>query len=147
MRGSHLRDKEDKIVTATHHTILLLEDEPRVACALARMITHLGHAVIQVGSVESAEQAFLEHEEIGLVVADYGMNSAQTGLDFLRWTKRQRPHVRRVLISGLPLDNQRAHVDETCHHFMRKPFNLKDLSHTISDHEAPLIRVCASAAQ
>ena len=134
--GSLTRARDDDIVTATYHTILLLEDEPRVACALARMITHLGHAVIQAGSVEAAERAFTEHDEIGLVVADYGMNSEQTGLDFLRWTQRQRPHVRRVLISGLPLDDQRSAVDAICPLFLRKPFSIKDLSHAISGREA-----------
>ena len=41
-----------KIANAS--TILLLEDEPRVACALAHMITTLGHAIIQVNDVKLA---------------------------------------------------------------------------------------------
>ena len=90
-------------------TILLLEDEPRVACALAHMITTLGHAIIQVNEVELAQKVFTQHQEITVIVADYRMNTNITGLDFLVWARAQRPDVKRILISG---QNLRSKADE-----------------------------------
>ena len=108
-------------------TILLLEDEPRVACALAHMITTLGHAIIQVNEVELAQKVFTQHQEITVIVADYRMNTNITGLDFLVWARAQRPDVKRILISGQNLRSKADEIDEVCHTFLPKPFEIVDL--------------------
>ena len=108
-------------------TILLIEDEPRVACALALMITQLGWAVRQANSIERARQALLEDRSVEIIIADYGMNSAQTGLDLLEWAAEHRPEASRVLISGLDLRRMHTSIDEICQAFLPKPFDLREL--------------------
>ncbi|CAN0509959.1 unnamed protein product, partial [Laminaria digitata] len=108
-------------------TIMLLEDEPRVACALAYMITSLGWAIVLVDSVEQARAIFHEHEDLFAIVADYRMNSEKTGLDFLKWAKREREDVRRILISGQDLRRSYVEIQDHCHTFLPKPFEVSDL--------------------
>lgn len=119
-----------KIANAS--TILLLEDEPRVACALAHMITTLGHAIIQVNDVKLAQRVFMDHDEVNAIIADYRMNTDITGLDFLVWARVQRPDVKRILISGQNLRTKSAEIAEVCHNFLPKPFEIVDLEDALA---------------
>jgi|GEM_PF-5220254 DNA-binding NtrC family response regulator len=114
-------------------TILLLEDEPRVACALAYMITTLGHAIIQVNDVKLAQQVFRDNDEINAIVADYRMNTDFTGLDFLVWARAKRPGVKRILISGQNLRAKTAEIADICHNFLPKPFEIVDLENALEE--------------
>lgn len=108
-------------------TILLLEDEPRVAAALVSMLQALGWAVVLASSVECAQRLFVEHGDIAAVVADYRMNSEATGLDFLAWAHEQHTGVKRVLLSGQPSEGLERQLRGTCHTFLAKPFKMHEL--------------------
>ena len=74
-----------------------------------------------------AQKVFTQHQEITVIVADYRMNTNITGLDFLVWARAQRPDVKRILISGQNLRSKADEIDEVCHTFLPKPFEIVDL--------------------
>ena len=110
-----------------HHTLLLLEDEPRVACALSHLITMIGPSIVQTSSVELAQAAFQDDQSIRWVLADYGMNGELTGLDFLAWAKEERSEVKRILISGLDIHDIHDEIEAICDDFIPKPFGVEEL--------------------
>lgn len=108
--------------------ILILEDEYRVAVAIARMLRRATYRTIIARSVEEAKKLYMVHcHELDIVLADYGMRGEETGLDYLSWVKSQDCNIRRILISGFELHHFHHKMDSCCHAVLQKPFDMKQL--------------------
>lgn len=99
---------------------LLVEDDPQVAFAVEEALRSRGVQVTTVGTAEAALKAALEHA-FDVVVTDYGLPGA-TGAWLLGELRKQRPELRRILLSGTPeVAADELERDGTCHKFLRKP--------------------------
>lgn len=88
--------------------------------------------MIQVNEVGLAKEIFERQEEIMAIVADYGLDGEETGLDFLGWAKVHHPSARRILISGLNAGSLHGNIGEICDTFLPKPFDLDQLEEALA---------------
>lgn len=120
-----------------HHqpkSILLLEDELRVAKALGQILCSFGYRVKIARDVPQAKEIFLhEARNFQIFIADYGMRGLEDGLSFLAWIKEQHPQSRRILISGLPLEHIQDDISAHCHAFLAKPFDAHTLKQCLNE--------------
>ena len=108
-------------------TILIVEDEDRVATVLGRVLSLPqggGHTVITCGSGEEALLR-LSETSIDLIITDLRM-PGMTGLDLLETAHQISPNTRSILITafGTLEVEQRAHF--LANTYLPKPFQLKD---------------------
>jgi len=78
--------------------VLVVEDDPLVRTAIARMVGALGHEVLVAEGVEAALER-LERESIDLVLTDFRMPPSD-GLTLAAEIRRSWPRVEIVLMSG-----------------------------------------------
>jgi DNA-binding NtrC family response regulator len=106
--------------------VLILEDDDLVAQGLVRGLGYLGCPALHVSDIAHARAAVAEESEIGMALIDVGLDNGESGEDFFAWMERERPHVCRVLISGL--GRPAAFVDDPPRQlFLRKPFGQREL--------------------
>src|SRR5690606_28802558 len=100
------------------------EDDHALRVALRDLLGMSGHEVAATGSAEDA-MAILDadaSERIGVVVTDINLPSA-SGVDLLGHTRRTRPSVEVVLMSGEPtLESASAALKLGAHDYLFKPF-------------------------
>ena len=113
--------------------ILVIDDDPEIASALAMLLDRDGRTVILCSDVESAELALLHHP-VTHVLSDVQFSGpfGFEGLHFLTRIRAQRPACRIVLMTGL--------VNETLHDVamrfgaaavLAKPFELRELEEAL----------------
>ena len=117
-----------------NETILLVDDEELVIDIGQRMMEMLGYTVIVARSGQQAVETFKEEpERFFLVILDMIMPEMDGGQTYARLQEIQ-PDVRVVLTSGYGLDTQTQEViDKGCKGFLKKPFNLEQLSKTLRE--------------
>ncbi len=116
----------------TPQTILLIEDEPRVGCTLAKMLTQLGYAVVLCQNAVDALEALKNTPDIFAIVADYRLYDSITGLDILATSQKIYPHIRRILISGLLIpESDEQRWPQICHAFLSKPFTWNQMQQAL----------------
>ena len=115
--------------------ILIVDDEPAMVKAVARMLRPAGHVVRTANSGEEA----LEHlaaEPFDVVVSDLGMGAGMNGWDVAEAVRRGWPRVRFVLATGwgAAIDQREAaaHGVET---ILAKPYLLTDLQRALMSPE------------
>jgi CheY-like chemotaxis protein len=110
-------------VSRQSHSVLVVDDEPSVAQAVATMLEGAGHSV---GTASSAAAGLdlLANQRYDLLVTDITM-PGMSGLDFALEARRRYPHVGVVLMSGYSTQLERG----AKHPFplLSKPFNEKEL--------------------
>ncbi len=80
--------------------VLLVDDEPAVLAAVARLLRPAGVKVFTAGDGGAALAVLDEHASaIGVVVSDYAM-PAMSGADLLRAVRLRWPDITRVLLTG-----------------------------------------------
>lgn len=103
--------------------VLIVDDEPNVVRALARILRHEDAILVGVDSAAKG-LARLETESFDLVISDLKMPDMD-GVDFLTLVDEFHPGTRRVMISGnAGVDAMREAV--TCcaiEQFVEKPWN------------------------
>jgi DNA-binding NtrC family response regulator len=78
--------------------ILVVDDEPLVASAIARMAESFGHEVVLADGVPAALETF-DSQKIDVVLTDVRLGD-QDGLSLLKLIRERRPDVPVVLITG-----------------------------------------------
>ena len=116
--------------------VLIVEDEYRVALAMAKIVRGLGYTTLIAKNIDAAKATIQKHQhEVSIVIADYGMRGPETGLDFLAWLEQQDVQPVRILVSGMNLDPDALGIYDHCHYFLEKPFNLQKLQDVLSFHQ------------
>lgn len=122
----------NKTLLPIPQTILVVEDEPRVGCNLARMLTQLGYSVLLCQQAIEAIQILEQEPELFAIVADYNLYGTLTGLDILASSQSYHPNARRILISALIVpEYDECRMPLICHTFLKKPFTWKQLEYAI----------------
>ncbi len=107
--------------------VLVLEDDELVAHGLIRGLGYLGHQGVHHRCIEQAQAYVRCSPDLDVAVIDLGLDDGESGEDFAAWLGRERPRIKRVLISGLarPVD----FVEDPPHQlFLRKPFGQPELA-------------------
>ena len=117
-----------------NETLLLVDDEELVIDIGQRMMEMLGYSVIVAKTGQDAVDIFKEEpERFSLVILDMIMPEMDGGETYTRLRQIQ-PDVCVILTSGYGLDSQAQEVmDKGCKGFLKKPFNLEQLSKTIRE--------------
>lgn len=79
--------------------VLVVDDEPRLAAVVARVLTDAGHAVAVVASAADALR-WLDGNEADVVVTDLGLGDGPNGLQLAQDMRARRPALRIVLLTG-----------------------------------------------
>ncbi|MCK4515168.1 MAG: response regulator, partial [Spirochaetaceae bacterium] len=113
-------------------TILLVEDEPDVLEAKARMLTLLDYTVITATNGREALTAYREHQaEVALVLSDMVMPD-MAGEALFHALKTEDQHLKMVMMSGYPLGEKGATLlEEGVVAWFEKPISMRELSQIV----------------
>jgi two-component system cell cycle sensor histidine kinase/response regulator CckA len=116
--------------TSTRGTVLIVDDEPSVREATARMLTRLGLKVIAAAGGEEGLRLFQTHSnEICLVLLDMAM-PGMSGADVFA-ALRAHSKVRVIIVTGYALEDQVQDLAERGARVLEKPFRLDALEREI----------------
>lgn len=87
--------------------VLVVDDEPEIAHALARLIQAMGHEVRTAWTALAAVSE-LDTERFELVLVDWNLAGTMTGVEVARYARRKHPESATVLCSGYSLSHMRA---------------------------------------
>ncbi len=83
--------------------VLLVDDDVVFLRTLSRELG-LSYRVVSASSAATALEK-LQDQAVSILVSDYDLGSGDTGLDLLRHVQKERPRVRRVLMSSHRLEH------------------------------------------
>ncbi|HEX8914480.1 MAG TPA: response regulator, partial [Humisphaera sp.] len=110
-------------------SVLLVEDHPDTASALARLLKLFGHDVQVADSVASAIQV-IESHPFDVLVSDIGLPDG-SGLDLMRHVRR-RLAIRGVVLSGFGMEEDvRRSLEAGFLEHLTKPVTPDDLNDAI----------------
>jgi DNA-binding NtrC family response regulator len=114
------------------HTILLVDDEPKLRDVLSVALSDLGYRVVEANSGAAALE-MLNREDVDLVLTDLRMPEV-TGYELLRECKRLDPDLPVVLLTAYSSikDAVRA-IKEGAFDFISKPFEIDELAATVGN--------------
>lgn len=115
-------------------TLLIADDEELVRRAGERMLSKLGYSVLTAEDGASAVETFRRHSaEIALVLLDLVMPDMD-GLETLQRLREIDPEVCVVLCSGYAKEDasEAQALIRSAAGFVRKPFNMAELSRVVS---------------
>mgnify|MGYP001822458897 CR=1 FL=1 len=113
--------------------ILIVEDEPAVACAVARALESRGHRVRVAASAQDA----LALARPDVLITDLQLGGL-SGLDLLEHYRRRGPAPRTIVVTGDPsLESCRRALRLGASEFLSKPFRLEELVRAVEDGGAP----------
>jgi CheY-like chemotaxis protein len=107
-------------------TILVVEDDPRVARATVGALEELGYRTIACSGGEEALQVLASEQDIALVVTDV-MMPEMTGTELARVIRRDYPNIAVLFVTGYVGEAGEAE-DLSEHALLRKPFTVSALS-------------------
>jgi two-component system, probable response regulator PhcQ len=110
------------------HTVLLVDDEPKVLSALKRLLQSEPYAILTAGNAEEAADV-LDSNDVDLIVCDEEM-PGMLGSEFLTNVARDYPAVVRIVLTGHPTlpAALRAINEGRIYQFFTKPCNEIDLA-------------------
>jgi two-component system, probable response regulator PhcQ len=113
------------------HTVLLVDDEPKVLSALQRVLREEPYQLLTAGSAAQAAEA-LGRAPVDLIVCDEEMPGL-SGSEFLAQVARDFPDVVRIVLTGRPTlaAALRAINEGRVYQFLTKPCNELDLAVTL----------------
>jgi CheY-like chemotaxis protein len=110
-------------------TILVVEDDATIQCALADVLDSLGYRVLMASHGHEALMLFDQAEEpIDLVFSDVVM-PRMGGLELAKTLHAQRPTLPVILTSGYLMDAAEFEQDNLT--WLAKPFPVDTLDHTL----------------
>lgn len=112
--------------------ILLAEDEETLRNCARRGLESAGYRVIAVPDGAKAEEAFVNHPEVRLLVSDVRMPGTD-GVTLARRLRRRRPDLPVLLMSGYADAAERASLADLDVAFLPKPFRLADLRSSVAN--------------
>jgi len=114
-------------------TILLVDDEEMIIDVGTQMLKIFGYNVLEAHSGKEAIEVYRQNKDnIDLVILDVIMPEIG-GAEVYDQIKEIDPKVKVLLSSGYSIDGQAAEMLERgCNGFIKKPFNMEDLSKTLS---------------
>jgi EAL domain-containing protein (putative c-di-GMP-specific phosphodiesterase class I) len=128
-------------------TVLIVDDDPEIANALAQLIECRGREVIVCGDLESAEIA-VEQLPVACVISDVRLSSPFRfeGLDFIAHVKRHAPRSSIVLMTGALTNELAAEaLARGASAVLAKPFDSDDLTRFLgqpgSSEESRIVRM------
>jgi CheY-like chemotaxis protein len=104
--------------------VLLVDDNPVVAVAIATMLAELGYSVRTASNAGFALRV-LEEEEFALVVSDIVMTDSLSGVALARRIRERKPRLPILLVTGFNPDAREV-GDEFV--VLRKPLDIAELS-------------------
>src|SRR5687768_2754711 len=111
----------------TRATVLVVEDDPSLRLLCRVNLELEGYRVLEAGSIERAEE-HLRASPVDVVLLDLHVGDRH-GLELMPLLRESYPNVGVCLLSGT------SEVDppkqEGVNHFIRKPFDLEELSRTV----------------
>lgn len=112
-------------------TVLIVDDESNVRCALLRLLRLEPYEIISASSAEDARH-MLQRHRVDLIVTDNQLTGS-CGIELLEWVRQVCPEIVRIMLTGRLSDEAatRALGDTTIHHLFTKPCNVAELSATI----------------
>ncbi len=110
------------------HTVLLVDDEPKVLSALKRLLRDEPYEILSAGNAEEAADV-LGSAPVDLIVCDEEM-PGMPGSEFLAKVARDYPDVVRIVLTGHPTlpGALRAINEGRVYQFFTKPCNEIDLA-------------------
>jgi DNA-binding NtrC family response regulator len=126
-RNLHAGAPPDRDARIVSHSILLVEDEPKMRDVLSSALEGFGYHAIPASNGEAA-LALLEREDVDLVLTDLRM-PVLGGLDLLAAVKRRNPNLPVVLMTayGSVKDAVQA-IKDGAFDFIVKPFEIDELA-------------------
>lgn len=118
--------------------ILVVEDEPVIACLLADVLSAAGYRVTIATTVAEGVAAVRTHADLALCISDFLLPD-RTGLDFARELRVLRPGLRMVLASAF-LESEieeRVAREPAVALIVRKPVDVFELRACIDTLVAP----------
>jgi PAS domain S-box-containing protein len=112
--------------------VLVVDDEPMMTRAVARMLKPVGHAVTVAASGEEALDTLAGHP-FDVVVSDMGMGAGMNGWELAEAVKRRWPDIRFLLATGWgaaidPAEARARGVEAV----LAKPYHPLDLIHALA---------------
>ncbi len=108
--------------------VLLVDDDDTVRKTVRDQLRRAGHTVIEATSVDEARK-LMTIDGLSLVISDLDLGAEGTGVDVVAEVPRDIP---RLIITGLPLSDQRRQkAEETCE-VLVKPFDFDSLQSAIA---------------
>ena len=107
--------------------ILLLDDDPVFLRIVERTVQSAGYETFKANQAQIASK-ILSENPIDCIISDYNMPGV-TGVDFLKWIKKDYPHVIRIMLTGeSDLEVAMRAINEgEVFRFLSKPFKPKML--------------------
>jgi diguanylate cyclase (GGDEF)-like protein/PAS domain S-box-containing protein len=133
LRHRHCWYETGTVTEGETPTLLLVDDEPNVLRALARVLRRDGYRILMATSAEEAMEV-LARERVGVIVSDQRMRG-MTGTELLRKVKDMHPATVRMVLSGY---TDLAVVTEAINQgaiykFLTKPWSDEELRRQIQD--------------
>jgi PAS domain S-box-containing protein len=116
-----------RLVETSAGTVLLVEDNPEVACAGASLLEELGYQVKWAANADSAIKE-IESGGIDIVFSDIVMPGKLDGLGLARLLKREHPSLAIILTTGYSDAALKSELEFT---ILRKPYELHELSQAL----------------
>jgi DNA-binding NtrC family response regulator len=108
--------------------ILIVDDDPLMTDMLPRRIRAGLHATVLTASTPEEGLAMADAHHPEVVLSDYNLRAAMTGLDLLAEIERRQPDAVRILFSGHARHEIGARLDEVAiDGFLEKPMRLDEL--------------------
>jgi len=107
-------------------SILLVEDDDKVASLVTEMFVELGYRVTRVASAQAALGALADDRNIDLVFSDVMMPGPLNGIDLAREMRRQRPELPVLLTSGYAGSSMKP-ADSDSLKVLPKPYQIEAL--------------------
>jgi diguanylate cyclase (GGDEF)-like protein/PAS domain S-box-containing protein len=113
-------------------TILLVEDEPRLRAIFRRLLGAPDRRILEAGTVAEGRRV-LEQETPDVALLDIGLPDA-SGLDLLRWIRRERPQTTVIMVSAdAHIDSAIRALREGAADFVRKDTDIDLLPVKVAD--------------
>ena len=114
------------------HSILLVDDEPKMRDVLSVALGELGYRALTAASGEEALE-ILDREEVDLVLSDLRMKGMH-GRELLREIKRRWPNLPVVLMTAYSSVKDAVQaIKEGAFDYIDKPFEMEDLATTLAN--------------
>ena len=114
--------------THMRHTVLLVDDEPKILTALKRLLRDEPYEILTAGHAEEAA-GILNETPVDLIICDEEM-PGMPGSEFLTHVARDYPDIVRIMLTGHPTlpAALRAINEGRVYQFFTKPCNEIDLA-------------------